>query len=48
LPDRELFALFDRELFAVREPPDDLEALAVLLLEVFALWARARVDFGLR
>jgi hypothetical protein len=44
--DRELPA--ERELFAVLEAPDDRDALAVLLFEVFALWARARVDFGLR
>jgi len=48
LPDRELFALFDRDLLAVLAPLDDLEAPAVLLFEVFALWARARVDCGLR
>jgi hypothetical protein len=38
----------ERELREVREAPDDLEAPAVLLFDVFALWARARVDCGLR
>ena len=41
-------ALLDRELPALLEPPEDLEALAVLLFDVFALCARARVDCGLR
>ena len=38
----------ERELLAVLDAPEDLEALADLLFEVFAFWARARVDCGLR
>ena len=38
----------ERELLAVLEPPDDFEALVVLLADPFALCARDRVDFGLR
>jgi hypothetical protein len=51
---RGLFALFEpelpveRELLAVLEPPEDRDALAVLLFEAFELWPRARVDCGLR
>jgi hypothetical protein len=49
LPDRELFAVFALELFALLdddapallEAPDDLEALAVLVFEVFAFCALA-------
>jgi hypothetical protein len=36
------------ELLAVLEPLEDRDALAVLLLDASAFWARARVDCGLR
>jgi hypothetical protein len=36
------------ELLAVLEPLEDRDALAVLLLDASALWARARVDCDLR